>query len=903
MHDSVPMLVISAQVPTPWLERPARGYLHHLRNSTDAAACVSKASFRVKDAAQIPSVLHEAHNLASTGRKGPVHVEISLDHLLSVCTESEAQHAVACPAANDMLSDAARQALREVSEKLSSCKRPVFVVGGGAVEASPLLVPLAEELGALVISTAAGKGIVDERHALSLGCRLHMPPVADLIHKSDVMVLFGTQLSPTDWWSDPMDAEIALPDSPETCIVHVDLDPESLEGSKRVMNHLSVQADCSLACSYLLEELRQQRLKGPPRPETWSGASSVTVSETLITADSVEVLSSTLGQSKENLVAIKSDLESLRAALPAGCFASFDMCCPGYAALSHFRSYAPRTFAHPVGFGELGYALPVAIGAAEANPSSPVVAVTGDGGFQFTLPELAVACERNLPLLLIVWNDRSYGEIRRQLPDDFATSLPLPEFSRICEAYGIPHIRSRSAAEFRAALANPKVQDVFNLRGGPIMIEVDRTVPRYDTVEAASVDDKSDAGGLATGHAHGANPGLSLIEPYAYSASLADAVAKLGFERIIKLSSNENHYAPFPSVIEAATKELTFSNRYPDHELVSLKENMAKRLQRTSRCTREIEASNICFMQGAEVGAMLIATSFLSPGDECILTPGYYVHKQASLLNQGTITTVPLKNYRIDLQAVADAVTSSTKLIWLTNPHSPLGTLFDVAQLRPVLDALEVKTGGRGRLVLDEVYSDFSTQDDLPDTMRMIVDDELPIISLRSLSKSAGMAGFRIGFIVASKAVIRSLDTASNPFTNSRPALAGANALFEPEGTAAWDHSTRTIINDREELQDWLEQLPGVELSSGRSGTNFVIFETPGVLSQVLAEKLLVRHGILVRPGASWGFPHHTRVSIGTTEEMKTFRDALTDVLSGDLTAKGQAVDGEVGSSTFFAAF
>jgi len=897
LHDSVPMLVISSQVPTHWQKMASRGYLHHLQHSSKAAACAAKASFVVEKPSDIAEVLRRAHELASAGRRGPVHVEIALDLLQSSCPSTPTVEQAGAVSAHDKIpANSLQQSLRAAATRLAQCQKPLILVGGGAVEASKMVASLAESLDAPVISTCAGKGILDDRHPLSLGCRLHCPAVQELVQQSDCLLLLGTQLSPTDWWSDPMAPEVALPNGPDNFVVHVDIDPGSLQGSQRSTG-ICIEMDCSVACQHLLDGLDELRPKSPLH--SWSGAKAV-VAKARSAADDAGALASMLGWQglEDQGELMQSALLKLRAALPEESVATFDMCRFGYAGLSLFPSYSPRKFLHPVGFGTLGFALPAAIGAAQASPGIPVLAVQGDGGLQFTLPELAVACERKLPILVVVWNDKAYGEIQRQMPDDFATSLPLPDFGKLSDAYGVPHLKCSNDAELDAALASGVLQNLLRGKSGPVMLEVDV----FSGVSAAV-----DINGTVVSKLPGIQPGLSKIAPYAYSATVQDVCKNLNVESILKLSSNENSYGPFPVAVAAIKEELENCNRYPDHQLVELKAGLARHLQETTKSLQRLDPSNICIMQGAEVGAMLIASSFLEAGDECIVTTGYYVHQQASLLHGGRITSVALKDNRVDLEAIAAAVGPTTKLVWLTNPHSPLGTLFDHKQLHKVLEAIKVRTLGRGRLILDEVYADFcDVPGALPDSLRLILDEE-PVISLRSFSKSAGLAGLRIGFAIASKDVICALDTGSNPFTMSRPALAAAGTLFKPSGNAAWRECTAKIIEDRKKLEDDLSKLPGVVLDLGPSNCNFVTFKTPAVLSQDLAQDLLLECGILVRPGGSWGLPNHTRVSIGTTAEMARFTAALPQALErcqrkseGHKEPK-EGVHAQIASGEFFA--
>ncbi len=141
-----------------------------------------------------------------------------------------------------------------------------------------------------------------------------------------------------------------------------------------------------------------------------------------------------------------------------------DMTMPAYVALSEYPAFRSRTFFHPVGFGTLGFALPAALGAKRARPDLPVCALSGDGGFQFTMQELATACEERLCLPLIIWNNRGFGEIRRteeiRHPGRrIAVDNRNPDFIALADAYGIPGTRLTSADRLvqalRDALARP----------------------------------------------------------------------------------------------------------------------------------------------------------------------------------------------------------------------------------------------------------------------------------------------------------------------------------------------------------------------------------------------------------------------------------------------------------------
>jgi thiamine pyrophosphate-dependent acetolactate synthase large subunit-like protein len=135
-----------------------------------------------------------------------------------------------------------------------------------------------------------------------------------------------------------------------------------------------------------------------------------------------------------------------------------------YIALSEYEAYAPRTFLHPVGFGTLGYSVPAAIGAKIANPDKNMIALIGDGGFQFTMQELAVACEQNLPIPIVIWNNGGYGEIKRNeaamgFENYIAVDNKNPDFIKLAQAYEIDGLRPKNQQELKQALTESFKKD------------------------------------------------------------------------------------------------------------------------------------------------------------------------------------------------------------------------------------------------------------------------------------------------------------------------------------------------------------------------------------------------------------------------------------------------------------
>lgn len=432
LHDSVPLLVISSQIPSSLLEQRS-GFLHELRNSTIMARSAAKESRCVMSASDIGRYLLDAHRLALSGRPGPVHVEIPFDILRQPASEDSVGNGSNGAAILPMV---AEDGVTQAARALEQAERPILILGGGSCGVGDTLTELAERTGAMVLETCAGKGALDERHPLCLGVRLHYTEVRDAIKHADVVLALGTNFSPTDLWEMPFDIAGTL--------IQVNTDPG--EFLRSGCSGVDIVGDAAVVAPLVLERLHECRASAEE------------------TARSVATLKQRTQQTTRTVTGMNEQydlmlemLTVLRSELPDDALVCFDMTGPAYVALSEFPAYAPRTFLHPVGFGTLGHALPAAIGAKIANPDRTVCALTGDGGFQFTLPELAVACQEQVPLPIILWNNHGFGEIRRyedaRRPGQrIAVDLENPDFLTLAKAYNIPGISVADGAQLRQAL-------------------------------------------------------------------------------------------------------------------------------------------------------------------------------------------------------------------------------------------------------------------------------------------------------------------------------------------------------------------------------------------------------------------------------------------------------------------
>ncbi|MFI7008501.1 5-guanidino-2-oxopentanoate decarboxylase [Streptomyces sp. NPDC050145] len=425
--DSVPLLVVSPGMP---LRHPSRatGLLHEMRSQTEALRGVAAFSHRVTSVAEIGAAVARAFTLFRTGRPRPVHIEVPLD-LLGALEPAGPRHLAppAAPPAPDA------SALAAAASLLASAERPALVLGGGARGAADLCLALAERLGAPVATTANGKAIVDERHPLSLGVSLHSPAVQKWLASRDVVLAVGTELAEADLWTELPPLQGAL--------VRVDVDPAQMYGDHPA--DVPLVGDAEVTLSGLLDALEGSARRDPV------GERSADTPTALRTARDDET------RARDALW--RPYLDAIGTVLAPDAIVTSDsaQCCY-YGALPHLRLGPRARYLHPTGFGTLGYALPAAIGAKTARPERQVVALSGDGGLQFSVQELATAAQSGLPLPVVVFDNAGYGEIRDEMNARGDTALAVDharvDLPALARAYGGHGATARSPEELARLL-------------------------------------------------------------------------------------------------------------------------------------------------------------------------------------------------------------------------------------------------------------------------------------------------------------------------------------------------------------------------------------------------------------------------------------------------------------------
>ena len=306
-----------------------------------------------------------------------------------------------------------------------------MVVGGGAQNASQEVTALAEALGVGVIASNAGKGVVADTNPLSLGVGIISPAVQAYLAQADTLLAIGTELG---------EADSFIYDLPVNGrVIRIDIDPERFNDAFPA--HLGILGDAGAACRGLLEELDGRNMQRDH---------DTTIAE-LDTVRQVQASDWTDVERQHIRV-----LDILRDELPDEAVVFGDIAQLVYTGTAAMPVNQPRTWFYPAGFGTLGCALPGAIGARLAMPERDVVALVGDGGFMFTVNELATAVEEALTIPIVLWHNHSYamirdGMVKRGIPE-IGVNPRAPDFDKLAEAFGCPAQVIGSEADLRQAM-------------------------------------------------------------------------------------------------------------------------------------------------------------------------------------------------------------------------------------------------------------------------------------------------------------------------------------------------------------------------------------------------------------------------------------------------------------------
>ncbi|MEP4484741.1 MAG: 5-guanidino-2-oxopentanoate decarboxylase [Halioglobus sp.] len=436
LQDSVPMLVISADNQRHELGL-GEGRLHETQNLRDAMAQCSVWSHTLMRADELPRVLARAFGIFASARPGPVHLSIPQDVITA-----PADHIDMTPWPLPSRPTANQSAIAQATTLLNEARSPVVALGGGCADAGEDLVALIEALDSPVTLTHNAKGLLPPDHPLLVATSPSLDAVRALYDSADVVLGIGTEFSETDY-DFFFNGGFKLTGQ----VIRIDIDATQL--SRNVRPTLAIQSDATAAIQLLLPGVVSSDREGAKR-----------VSETLAAVT-------------EHHAGYQRFLDALKHSLP-NCIVMGDSTQPVYFAAAQYHSHSPRSFASAAtGYGTLGFSLPASFGARLARPTSPVVALIGDGGLQFTINELATAVEAGISVAIVVWNNERYEMIARNFEaadmTPIACDIYTPDFIAIARGYGCEALRVTNYQELEEALHASVEKNV------PTLIEVRET--------------------------------------------------------------------------------------------------------------------------------------------------------------------------------------------------------------------------------------------------------------------------------------------------------------------------------------------------------------------------------------------------------------------------------------------
>ena len=410
--DSLPLLLLSAEASSETIGK-GWGVLHEITAQKEVTRPLTALSATAHRPQDVPELMAQAFSIFAGERPRPVHLSIPIDVLAQEVGDDWQ------PVPLPSKPGPAAGLIEEAAATLRAAARPVIMTGGGAAEAESGLTRIAESLGAAVIASTAGKGIVPDDHPLSLSGSTVRKEVRQFLGQADAILAVGTELSETDSFVERLDINGRL--------IRVDIDPGKMNDLYPA--DLAIISDASPVIEGLASLL-----------EGHDGAALRHSTENSIRRIRSAMMANLTASERQHVRL----LERLRSATPRDTVFAGDACQLVYTGAFAFPVFAPRQWFYPAGYCALGCALPNAIGAMRAPGERPVVAIAGDGGFMFTMPELMVASDLGLALPVIIWENGGLKQIQDDLDSRGIHRVGVegsnPDFlmlARACRAHAV----------------------------------------------------------------------------------------------------------------------------------------------------------------------------------------------------------------------------------------------------------------------------------------------------------------------------------------------------------------------------------------------------------------------------------------------------------------------------------
>lgn len=341
--------------------------------------------------------------------------------------------------------------------------------------------------------------------------------------------------------------------------------------------------------------------------------------------------------------------------------------------------------------------------------------------------------------------------------------------------------------------------------------------------------------------------------------------AIIGDKPFHKMSSNENALGPSPKAVAAVKAAAEKLHEYGYRTDDVFRKKLSEHFNHDFAPDQYFTANS-----GLEI-IDLIARAFLTPGTEAIFSnPTFHVYEIFTQINGADIVNVPLTegDFELDVDGILNAITDKTRLVFLTNPNNPTGTMIPRARV----DSIVYNVPDHVIVVHDEAYHHFNESIEFP-KVNIYINDNRNVIGLHSFSKAFGLAGLRVGYAFTTKRIAEYMQKLKRPFYINTLSMEGALAALDDK-----EHIEATQKLVREGKEFLYPALDEMGLTYWKSHTNFILFKSPHDTDELIEE--LLHHGISVRSGANNGAPGHIRVTIGKMDANEAFVTALKQILS-----------------------
>jgi histidinol-phosphate aminotransferase len=349
---------------------------------------------------------------------------------------------------------------------------------------------------------------------------------------------------------------------------------------------------------------------------------------------------------------------------------------------------------------------------------------------------------------------------------------------------------------------------------------------------------------------------IASLVPYVPGKPIEELKRELGITQIVKVASNENPLGPSPKALAVLGEASKTLHRYPDGGAHSLRAALGQRWK--------VSPDQVVLGNGSDEIIGLLVRAFLAPGDEAVMADQtFVVYKLEVTAAHGTPVVVPLRDWRHDVSAMADAISARTRLLFICNPNNPTGTMVNAAEV----DALMARIPDDVIVVFDEAYYEYVRSCSFPDSLAWVKAGRNTIV-LRTFSKIYGLAGLRIGYGITTKEIAGYVNRVRPPFNTNSLAQQAALAALEDE-----DHVTRSRALNEQEMSVVRSGLESLGLNPIPSEANFIYVDV-GKDGRAVFEALL-RQGVIVRHLDG----QMLRITIGLPEENRQVLESLRNVL------------------------